>query len=328
MGGKSLVIGASGFLGSHVTTRLVRQGADVRVLFRSNSNTERTDPLAIERVVGDLRDRESLRQAMRGCATVYHCAVDTRAWLRDPSPLYRVNVDGLVQSMEAALEAAVSRFVLTSTICTIGHNPSGVASEADSFNWRGKIPAYVAARVAAENTFFEYCRSGLPGVACCVANTYGAGDVQPTPHGKLLIAVAKGQMPFYLDVSWSCVGIEDAAEALILAGARGATGERYIVSEKSLSQRNLHVLAAQAAGVRPKLMRMPLRVAYALGWVADSVARLRGVDSQLSVDSVRLSHIMDHMDSSKAARELGWRPRPVEHSIREAIEFYAARGWT
>src|SRR6185436_14922265 len=101
--GKALVLGASGFLGSHVTRQLVAAGREVRTLVRPTSDTRATAGLPVERVTGDALDPASLRAAMQGCATVFHCIVDTRAWLHDPAPLFRTNVEGLKHAIDAAL---------------------------------------------------------------------------------------------------------------------------------------------------------------------------------------------------------------------------------
>ena len=162
----SLVLGASGFLGSHVTKQLVAAGRKVRVLIRSTSNTRATDHLDSERFVGDVMDAESIARAMQGVASVYYCVVDTRAWLRDPAPLYRVNVDGLSNVMDAALAAGVERFVFTSSFVTVGIRPGGISTELDAFNWWDDAPDYVRCRVQAQSLFMEYCQDrGLTGIA-------------------------------------------------------------------------------------------------------------------------------------------------------------------
>lgn len=89
-----LVIGANGFLGSHVTRQLVDAGEDVRVMVRPSANTIAIDHLDVTRFHGDIFDSAVLAEAMAGCDDVYYCVVDTRAWLRDPSPLFRTNVEG------------------------------------------------------------------------------------------------------------------------------------------------------------------------------------------------------------------------------------------
>jgi dihydroflavonol-4-reductase len=169
---KVIVMGANGFLGSHVTQELVKNGRDVRVMIRKNADTRGIDGLNVERIHGDVLDVESLKTALHGCDTVFYCVVDTRAWLRDPAPLFRVNVDGLRNVLDAALESGVRKFIFTSSIGTIGKSDSGKATEADTFNWHKYAPDYIISRLDAENLLLEYCkRYGLNGCVMCVANT-------------------------------------------------------------------------------------------------------------------------------------------------------------
>lgn len=326
MSGRILVTGAGGFLGSHVVRRLLARGRTVRAFVRKSTNVEGLSGLPVEWAYGDILDRAAVSEAMSGCDSVIHCVVNTQAWLRDPAPMRRTNVDGLVVAIDAAMAHNVCRFVMTSTIGTIGLNPKGVSTEEDTFNWPAKAGPYIRLRVEAEELFFRAVRErNLPGIAMCVANTYGPGDYVPTPHGRLIAAAASGKLPFYLPAGQACVGIEDAAEAMVLAEEKGRVGERYIVAERWLTTAGLCGIAASQGSVAPP-KRIPLWLAYGLGFVADGVSRLRGRDSQLSVESVRLSHIMNDMSAAKARRELGWEPQPVEQSIRAAVDFYKARG--
>jgi dihydroflavonol-4-reductase len=321
--GLVLVVGAGGFLGSHVVRLLVAEGRRVRAFVRSTTNIEALRGLPIELVFGDVTDRGSMDAAMAGCRTVFHCAVNTQAWLRDPAPMHRVNVDGLVNTMDAALAHGVKRFVFTSTIAAIGRNPSGVSTELDTFNYPEAAGPYIRCRVEAETQFFDYVRDrGLPGIAMNVANTYGPGDYVMTPHGRLLWAAATGKAPFAVDAGLACVGIVDAARAMLLAERRGCVGERYIVSERWLTQRQLYEIAVDQAQTGVKIRTLKLPMLYAVGFIADCVSTVLRRDSQLSVQSARLSHIINDMDATRARRELGWRPEPVEKSIREAIDFY------
>jgi dihydroflavonol-4-reductase len=324
-----LVIGASGFLGAHVTRQLVERGERVRVLLRRTSSTVAIDDLDVERRYGDVFDGAALSDAMKGCDDVYYCVVDTRAWLRDPAPLFRTNVEGLRHVLDAAADADLRRFVFTSSIVTIALSADGrPVTEDEPFNWMDKCGAYIRSRVEAENLVLRYARErGVPpAVALCVSNTYGPGDFQPTPHGSLVAAAARGRMPVYVEgMSMEVVGIEDAASALILAAAKGRVGERYIISERFISARELYVTAAEAAGVRPPRLGIPLKVMYALGFGGDIAAKVLRRDMLLSTLSVRLMHIMSPMDHGKASRELGWQPQPIHDSVRKAVAFYRER---
>jgi dihydroflavonol-4-reductase len=326
-GTKKLVMGASGFLGSHITRQLVERGDDVRVILRRTSSTKGIDDLDVDRHYGDIFDDDALRAAMSGCDDVFYCVVDTRAWLRDPAPLFRTNVEALRGVLDVALDAGLRRFVFTSTIGTIGMPAERrPATEEDQFNWVDKGGAYIRSRVEAEDLVMRYARDrGLPAVALCVSNTYGPRDWQPTPHGKQLALAAAGKLPFYVrDWTGEVVGVEDAAAALILAADKGRNGERYIISERFMSVRELYATAADAAGVDPPRIGVPLWAMYAMGYAGDAVRMVFRRDSQLTSRSVRLMHIWPRLDHGKAERELGWQPTGVHDSIRRAAQFFRA----
>ncbi|OMC57795.1 NAD-dependent dehydratase [Mycobacterium sp. IS-836] len=326
MNAPKLVIGANGFLGSHVTRQLVAGGAEVRAMVRPNANTRAIDDLALTRFQGDVFDTATLREAMDGVDHVYYCVVDTRAWLRDPAPLFRTNVEGLRNVLDVAVkEPALRRFVFTSTYATVGRRHGHVATEDDVIDPRGLTP-YVQSRVQAEDLVMRYvAEAGLPAVAMCVSTTYGSGDWGGTPHGAFIAGAVFGKLPFLMNgIQLEVVGVDDAARAMILAAERGRIGERYLVSERMFALNDVVRIAADEAGVPPPRRAISVPVLYALAAMGTLRARLTGKDSELSLRSVRMMRAEADVDSSKAKRELGWQPRPVEESIREAARFWAA----
>jgi len=324
-GKTKLVIGANGFLGSHVTRLLVEDGNDVRVMVRSTANTRAIDDLQVTRFEGDVFDTATVRKAMSGCDDVYYCVVDTRAWLRDPAPLFRTNVDGLRNVLDVAKEADLHRFIFTSTYATVGRRHGHVATEDDVID-TGNVTPYVQSRVQAEDLVMDYVATfGLPAVAMCVSTTYGTGDWGRTPHGAFISGAVFGKLPFQMaGVQLEVVGVDDAARAMILAAERGRIGERYLISERMIALSEVVRIAADEAGVRPPRRSIPVQVLYALGALGSLQARLTGKDTELSLQSVRMMRAEADLDHSKAVRELGWQPRPVEESIREAARFWAA----
>ncbi|MDQ2625436.1 MAG: NAD-dependent epimerase/dehydratase family protein [Actinomycetota bacterium] len=325
--GPKLVVGANGFLGSHVTRQLVDAGEDVRVMVRPTANTVGIDDLDVTRYHGDVFDTATLREAMTGCDDIYYCVVDTRAWLRDPAPLFRTNVEGLRNVLDVAVEepiaAGLRRFVFTSSYVTVGRRRDHVATEADQID-RRRLTPYVRSRVQAEDLVLRYAAdAGLPAVAMCVSSTYGDGDWGRTPHGAFIAGAVYGKLPFVMDgIRLEAVGVEDAAQALILAAAHGRNGERYLISERMIANAEIIAIAADEAGVPPPARSISVPMLYALGALGGLKARLRGEDAELSTASVKMMRAESEVDHSKAVRELGWRPRPVEESIREAARFW------
>ncbi|MCJ2179993.1 NAD-dependent epimerase/dehydratase family protein [Novosphingobium album (ex Hu et al. 2023)] len=321
-----LVTGASGFVGSHIVRRLVQEGRRTRVLLRKTSKLDALRDLPVEIVYGDVLDPESLRAAMEGCDTVFYSVVDPRFWLTDQTPIYRNNVEGLVNGMEAALACGIKRFIFTSTMGTLGISPDGPVTEDTPFNWLDRAPPYIKARLEAENRFLAYCRDkGLPGVALCVANTYGPDDYQPTPHNGALWHVACGQQKASLDAGQPTVDIRDVAQAALLAEKRGKLGERYIIANEFADARRFYALATGQLGT-PMPKFIPYKVAYAIAWVAEAALKLaRRKDYIVSTDAVYMSNVFRELSHEKATRDLGWTPRPLEETVRDAVTWFAER---
>jgi len=322
-----LVIGANGFLGSHVTRQLVADGDEVRAMVRPTANTRAIDDLELTRFHGDVFDTATLREAMDGVDDVYYCVVDTRAWLRDPSPLFRTNVEGLRNVLDVAVkEPDLHRFIFTSTYATVGRRHGHVATEDDVIVGSRGLSTYVQSRVQAEDLVMRYvAEAGLPAIAMCVSTTYGSGDWGRTPHGAFIAGAVFGKLPFMMDgIQLEVVGVDDAARAMILAAQRGRVGERYLVSERMIALKEVVRIAADEAGVPPPRRSISVPMLYGLGALGSLKARLTGKDAELSLASVRMMRAEADVDHSKAVRELGWQPRPVEESIREAARFWAA----
>ncbi len=326
-GQRALVMGASGNVGACVTRHLVAGGADVRVLLRKSSSTKGIDGLDVERAYGDLVDAAAVAAAMADRDVVYYCVVDTRAELRDPAPLFKTNVEALRHVLDVAVRADLQRFVFLSTIGTIAVGLHGETVDEDTpFNWADQAGSYIESRRAAEQLVLSYVADhGLPAVVTNVSNPYGPPDWQPR-QGMFVKLAAQGKLPFYVrGVGSEVVGIDDAAEGMLLAAQRGRVGQRYILSECYMSQRELVTIAAQAVGARPPRFGLPMAVMYGFGWLSDAAGALARKDFPMSRQSARLVELTSPASHAKATRELGWQPAPTEDSIRRAAHTYVER---
>src|SRR6185437_2155605 len=157
----AFVTGATGFVGSHVARALAAQGADLRLLVRTNSNTKNIDDLKVDRVIGDLRDAPSLEKGIAGCDVVFHVAADYRLWVRDPEEMYRANVEGTRAILEAARKNRVRRVVYTSSVATMGFTYKGPPATEDSpVSLDNMIGHYKRSKFQAEQVAIEAARAG------------------------------------------------------------------------------------------------------------------------------------------------------------------------
>ncbi|WP_163887784.1 NAD-dependent epimerase/dehydratase family protein [Mycolicibacterium hippocampi] len=326
-GQRALVMGASGNVGACVTRHLAAGGADVRVLLRKTSSTLGIDGTSVEKHYGDLSDAAQVTAAMADRDVVYYCVVDTRAELRDPTPLFETNVNSLRRVLDVAVEANLRKFVFLSTIGTIAVGRNGETVDEDTpFNWADSAGSYIESRRAAEQLVLSYVADHkLPTVVANVSNPYGPPDWQPR-QGMFVQLAAQGKMPCYVrGVGSEVVGIDDVADAMLRAAERGRVGERYIISERYMTHRELVTVAAEAVGARPPRFGIPMGLVQGFGYVADGLAALTRRDIPISSQSARLLALTSPASHAKATRELGWHPWPTEHFIRRAAENYVSR---
>jgi dihydroflavonol-4-reductase len=326
-GQRALVMGASGNVGACVTRHLVSDGADVRVFLRRSSSTKGIEGLDVARYYGGISDPADVAAAMADRDVVYYCVVDTRAELRDPAALFETNVNGLREVLDVAVKANLRRFVFLSTIGTIAIGRNGeIVDEETPFNWAEQAGSYIESRRQAEQLVFSYvAEHGLPAVVANVSNPYGPPDWQPR-QGMFVQLAALGKLPFYIrGVGAEVVGIDDVADALLLAAERGRIGQRYIISERYMTQHELVTIAAEAAGARPPRLAIPMALVHGFAHVLDVVGALLHRDIPISRQSARLIALTSPASHGKATRELGWHPTPTEHFIQRAAQTYVNR---
>src|SRR6185312_15712368 len=228
----ALVTGASGFLGWHVANLLVERGHAVRALVRRGSNVS---GIKVETMAGDLRDAGSLERAMDGCRLVFHVAADYRLWAKDPGEIYRSNVDGTRNVLEAAKKAGARRVVYTSTVGCIGIPREGLGDETTPVSLADMTGDYKKSKFMAEQIAIEYARAGLPVVIVNPTAPVGDHDVKPTPTGKIVLDFLNGDMPAFIDTGLNIVDARDCAEGHLQACDRGRVGERYILGAENLT---------------------------------------------------------------------------------------------
>jgi dihydroflavonol-4-reductase len=318
----ALVTGASGFLGWHVASLLIERGHPVRALVRPGSGVS---GIGVETVVGDLRDPASLDRAMDGCRLVFHAAADYRLWARDPSEIYRSNVDGTRNVLEAAKKAGVARVVYTSTVGCIGIPREGLGDESTPASLDDMTGDYKKSKFMAEQIALEYARAGLPVVVVNPTAPVGAHDVKPTPTGKIVLDFMQGAMPAFIDTGLNMVDARDCARGHLLACERGRIGQRYILGGENLTLQQILFKMAQIMGRKPPATQIPYAVAYSAGMFSTAWAQLTGRAPHVPIDAVRMARKKMWVSHEKARQELGFHPGPVDIALSNAIEWFRVR---
>jgi dihydroflavonol-4-reductase len=325
---KTLVTGATGFLGSHVARALAARGENVRVLVRASSDVRALDGLNAERFEGDLRNPASLAGALEGVRSVFHVAADYRLWARNPREIYESNVTGTQNLLDAARHAGVEKFVYTSTVATIAvPREGGLPNETTQSSVGEMIGHYKRSKFEAEQCALRAAEAGLPVVIVNPTTPVGPGDWKPTPTGKIIVDFLNGRMPGYVDTGLNFVPVEDCARGHLLAAERGRIGERYILGGRNLTLKQMLDLLSAASGQPAPRWKIPYAVAYAAGWVDSGISRVLGREPQIPLEGVRMARHKMFVDASKAERELGFAPGPIEAALERAVEWYEQNGY-
>ncbi len=324
----ALVTGATGFVGGAVARALVQAGAEVRVLTRKGADLQNLAGLPVKQVHGDLRDRDSLRQALRGCRQLYHVAAHYALWAKDPSIFYDINVTGTRNILETAREVGVERSVYCSTIGAIGLPPGGgLGTEETPVSLEQMAGHYKRSKYLAEQEVQRLAQEGLPVVIVNPSAPVGAADVKPTPTGQIIVDFMKGRMPAYIETGMNLIDVDDVAQGHLLAMQKGRQGERYILGNKNLLLNEVFQILSRITGVKAPSVKLPrlaiLPLAYANQWIAN----LTGVPPRIPLEGVKMAKYKMHYDCSKAIRELGLPQTPVEVALEKAVRWFREHGY-
>ena len=313
-----LVTGASGFLGHHVARQLLDQGRSVRALVRSASHLRELEGAQV--VTGDLRDAASLKRAAAGCDVVYHVAADYRLWAKDPNELYLSNVEGTKNLITAARQAGASRMVYTSTVGCIEPPDETRPVTVEQMSGAYKKSKFLAEQAA-------LAERELPIVILNPTAPVGDFDAKPTATGAIILDFLKGKMPAFIDTGLNLVDVRDVAAGHLLAEQQGRPGERYILGCENLTLQQILKQLSAITGKPAPTIKLPYFVAYTAGVVTTAWARVSGKPPRAPLDAVKMARKKMWVSHTKAERELGYRPGPVDAALTRAVKWFEANGY-
>jgi dihydroflavonol-4-reductase len=316
-----LLTGGTGFVGGLLLARLVAEGRQVRALVRRPADRERLPDPRVELALGDLGNQESLARAADGCAVVYHAAGLNQLCLPDPSPLYRVNVEGTRRVLEAARQAGVRRVVHTSSAATLGGD--GTREVDESAGPPGEFTShYARSKFEAERLALDF--DGTEVVAVNPSSVQGPG--RTTGTAKVFIGYLNGRLPFDLPARFGLCYTDDCVNGHLLAEAKGRPGQRYVVNTGTVSNTEAIDLIAVIAGLADRPRTLPLPLAMGVASAAEVVARLRDRPARLCREAVRTLGHPHLYDGSRAERELGLRYTPLRVAMEATVRWYVQHG--
>ena len=361
---KVLVTGATGFIGGNLARELCARGYEVRALVRPGSSVLTIEDTSVERVEGDILDRESVRRAASGCRAVFHCAAAYTFWSKDPQGVRRANVEGTVNVLQCAAEAGAGRIVYTSTVSTIG-----MPSCTCPLPLRGRVRVgvktpgcrtclgdentpltphslhghYKQSKFEAEQEALRLAQppplgEGLPVVVVNPTAPVGPWDVKPTPTGKIVLDFMRGRIPAYLATGLNLVDVADVSAGHILALEQGRIGQRYILGNRNVTLKEMFGMLSRITGRPAPRVRLPYWLVVGAGYVEQGIRSLPlrgrvgvGVNDSpptIPVEGVLASKKPAWVSSQRAVQELALPQSAVERALERAVEWFAAHGYT
>jgi len=317
---KTLLTGGAGLVGSHVARLLAQRGDDLRLTVRRTSRLANLEGLEFDTVQADVLDRTAVRRALRGCERVFHVAglTNLRA---SADTVYRVNVEGTRIVLEEALRAGVQRVVVTSSVAAVGPARRGsTADEEQVFPRDAFAIPYVRAKREQEVQALRIAALGLPVVIVNPAHVFGRGDVYHSST-EMVRRFLRREIPAYVDGALNIVDAEDVARGHLLADELGRPGERYILGNRNFTLDRLFADLGRISGVAPPALRLPLPAALAFARAAEAVPGRPAI----TVGEVRAASMWWAFRSTKAKRELGWKPSHHEDTLESTVAWYRER---
>jgi dihydroflavonol-4-reductase len=321
---RALVTGSTGFVGANLAFALVERGVEVVGLRRRSSPQDAVKELDIPFVTGDVLIPESLPPAMKGIDWLFHVAAIADYWRMPPEMVYRVNVEGTRNALEAAQQAGVRRVILTSSSASLGIPPANkpLLDEDDLFNLRPEDFPYGHSKHLANQMMLEFARQGMDVLSVLPSAVIGPRDLKFNA-GELIVQALKPTLPFlplprgglnYIDV-------RDCVDAHIAAAEKGKPGQLYLLAGHNLTHKETMSIVNRVLGTSLPIVEVP-------GWALSPLAALVGFMHQIGVSlpvdrgRVLLSRETIYYDNHKAVRELDLKTRPFAESVSDTYEWY------
>jgi dihydroflavonol-4-reductase len=319
---KAFVTGATGFIGTQTAKCLARAGHDLCCLVRRTSDVNQLKELGAALTVGDVTDKASLLQGMKGCDCVFNIAAAYFFWLPRKKTYADVNIKGTRNVMECALETGISKVVHISTVAVYG-KPSDRPFAEESAVGPARFSEYAQTKYEGDLIAWQLHKDrGLPLVVIYPGAVLGPGD--PKTTGQYIQDLINGRMPVtvFNDMNFPWVHVRDVAEAIVRAAEKDANiGEKYLVVGHNLTFGHINEMVSEISGVALPKLQMPNSLAVAnallLTFLADIVKKppLWG----MAIDQIRTMKEGAEADGTKAERELGITYTPIRVALEEEI---------
>jgi dihydroflavonol-4-reductase len=267
------VTGGTGLVGAHLIEALIRQGKNVKALYRSQI-PDIVDKEKVEWIKGDILDVVFVNEAIQNVGQVYHCAATVSFNPKDKHQMFATNVEGTANVVNASLNAAVNGFCFVSSVAALGRVKNGLEID-ENTKWSEETGGsnYGKSKYLAELEVWRGIGEGLKAVIVNPSIILGAGDWNE--GSTKIFKTAFEEFPWYTEGETGFVDVKDVVNAMILLTDNNISGERFIVSAENKSYYNIFTTIANAFGKNPPYKK-------ATSFMSELVWRMEAIKSLLT----------------------------------------------
>jgi dihydroflavonol-4-reductase len=318
-----LVTGATGHIGNVLVRKLLERGEKVRALILPGESLLPLAGMDVETVEGDILNQPALLSAFQGMQGVYHLAGIISIMPGSNPEVWKVNVEGTRNVLEAARRSGIRRLVYTSSIHALQRAPHGkVMDESLPFDPDNPYGAYDRSKAAASLEVQKAAREGLDTVLVCPTGVIGPYDFRGSEMGEVIRGAAEGRPSPYVEGAYDFVDVRDVADGMIAASENGRTGETYILSGQRISVRYLLETVREVTGKAFSSIRIPFDLAAFAARFTPWYYRTTRAKPRFTPYSLEVLRSNSHISHEKASRELGYKPRNLYESIGDTVKWF------
>lgn len=323
---KAFVTGAAGFIGTQLVKRLLEDGHEVTILIHEREPVGLAG-LPVRAVKGGIENLQSLCEHMAGAEAVFHLAAAVSIDPEDGPMLERVNTQGTENVVQACLRNGVQRLVHTSSVHALESAPgTGRFNEDSPLAIGPQHHPYDRSKAAGEEAVLNGVKEGLQAVIVNPGGAMGPEDYAPTPVGEMLLQLYHHQMPGLINGGFHWVDARDVVEGLLLAHARGGAGKRYILTGDYATIPEIARLIRSITGASTPRMVTPMWLAKLAAPLVTGYCNLRGTKPLYTRASLTMLCSHQELTGSRAADELGYRPRPIRETLEDTFAWFEETG--
>lgn len=318
-----LVTGATGHIGNVLVRKLLEQGQKVRALTWRGSDTLPLQSLELEQIAGDVLDPASLECAMQGVESVYHLAGVISILPGRDLNVWRVNVEGTRNVLEAARQTGIRRLIYTSSIHAFARTRPGLTvDESAGYDQSSAYNEYDRSKAAASLAVQEAAGKGLDAVIVCPTGVIGPNDFRGSEMGEVIRKASEGRPMFYVDGAYNFVDVRDVAQGMMAAMEHGRCGESYILGGQSIPVQYILKTVREVSGKNFTSIKIPLPLARLAARFTPWYYRRTKVRPSFTAYALEVLQSNSEISYKKAQTELGYTARPIYESIADSVRWF------